>query len=142
MSGLRAHGPALTAWLVSVAALLLPGSPEGSVPPWLWPLVAAGLDKVVHVLLFAALTVTVARSARRLPLDRPWVATAALATSWAAATEWAQGAIPHRHPAWADFAADLAGVGLAAVVVAAADRRRLAILARPPAAPEAADPPR
>ncbi|WP_233491688.1 VanZ family protein [Blastococcus sp. TBT05-19] len=96
--------------LVSLVVLFVPASGVPTAPP--------GTDKVVHLLLFAALAVTGRWAGfARLPLGAGLVAYAVL-------SEVVQGTTPlNRSASVADGLADVAGVLLGLLVWAAATRR-------------------
>ncbi|CCG04567.1 hypothetical protein [Blastococcus saxobsidens] len=96
--------------LVSLVVLFVPASGVPSAPP--------GTDKVVHLLLFAALAVSGRwAGARTAPL-------AAALLTYAAASEVVQGLTPlARSMSFADWAADAIGVAVGLVAWAWATRR-------------------
>ncbi len=105
-------------WSVLLAVLLLaPGSRLPRAPS------LALLDKVAHAALFAVETVLVARAATAAGAARPLLAAAAVAGVYALVLELAQNWVPGRVLEAGDVVAGLAGVALAAVVLAARERR-------------------
>ena len=98
-------------WLLSAVLLLAPGSEGTSLPDWLHPWVAGGVDKVVHGVLFIALGALTVRAAGP---RRRWAVLAAC-LAWGLLTEWAQSGIPERSPEGLDVLAN--GLGSVAGVL-------------------------
>ncbi len=108
--GALARGVFSVAVLLSLAVLFAPASDVPSAP--------AGVDKLVHVALFAALAV----SGRWAGISTR--ALAPLLIAYAAVSEVVQGlAVVDRSVSFADWVADVAGVVLGLVLWAAAARR-------------------
>ena len=97
--------PLIVMFAISLVLLFLPGPAVPSGPP--------GSDKVVHVLLFAALATT------SLIARIPWWATLVWLTGYAAASEVLQATLPiNRSGDVGDWVADVAGAVVATAIVA------------------------
>ena len=82
--------------------------------------------KAAHVGVFAALCAACILALRRWPVHAAGslLAGSAIAIAYAAVDEWHQTTVPTRHGTPVDVAIDAFGVGIAAIVLAMAFRRR------------------
>lgn len=93
---------------VHLVALYLPGDPQGTLElPWL-----PGADKVVHVLLFAVPVYLLGRLTRRVGLVAGVFAVHAVVSEL---VQWRF--VPYRDGDVVDALADLAGIGLAVLLL-------------------------
>jgi VanZ family protein len=132
------HLPAL-AWAAVILVVL--GLPSALVGPWADRLPLGGLpiDKLIHLALFLVMAILAERSLAAFPRLRRTVLAAFLAASaYGALAEAAQLAWTDRTAEWGDLAADVAGAGWAAALIA---RRRRGALPRGPLADAGPRPP-